>query len=105
MVAVRILAVHWVRDVECMLTAGRNTGLPDSHQLCPKCAVLMGEGFLLDVGHYSSKKVLEWYEGVPEESFWANGLKTSGRQHFQIRSYRCPQCGYLESYAGSSGRK
>jgi hypothetical protein len=57
----------------------------------------MQEGFVLDRDQ-GAKHVAEWYEGEPVPSVWT-GLKTSGKAHFKIRSYRCPQCGYLESYA------
>jgi hypothetical protein len=56
-------------------------------------------GIVLDKGHYNLPSASEWLEGQPETSFWS-GLKMKGHQKFPVRSYRCPRCGYLESYAG-----
>jgi hypothetical protein len=58
----------------------------------------MEPGLLLDKGHHSSLNVSEWLEGEPEKSFWT-GLKTKGKERFAVRTFRCPKCGYLESYA------
>jgi lipopolysaccharide biosynthesis regulator YciM len=57
----------------------------------------MEEGFVKDESQgavYTSK----WVEGAPEESFWT-GTKTRGKKVVQIITYRCAECGYLESYA------
>ena len=66
--------------------------------VCPKCDGMMEEGFILDRGHFNAAAVSEWIEGAPESSFWT-GLKTGGREKFQVMTYRCADCGYLESYA------
>ena len=58
----------------------------------------MEAGYLPDRGDLNALTVEEWVEGVPERSFWT-GLKTKGRDRFTVMTYRCPQCGYLESYA------
>ena len=66
---------------------------------CPRCRNgRMTEGFVLDRGHGSMKKIQEWVEGEPVKSFWL-GVKTSGREALEITTYRCDRCGYLESYA------
>ena len=57
----------------------------------------MIEGFVLDHGDYQIKQQQIWVEGKPEESFWS-GLKTSGREAFNVRALRCAGCGYLEFY-------
>ncbi|MEA2694092.1 MAG: hypothetical protein QOJ16_3479 [Acidobacteriota bacterium] len=64
---------------------------------CPKCRSEMEEGFVAD---NTSGAVLpsQWVEGEPEKSFWTR-TKMRGKVQVQIRTYRCPQCGYLESYA------
>jgi len=58
----------------------------------------MEEGFILDRGHHSSKSVSQWVEGEPERSIWT-GIKTKDRNMYQVATYRCGGCGYLESYA------
>ncbi|MEO8075683.1 MAG: hypothetical protein ABI818_05090 [Acidobacteriota bacterium] len=40
----------------------------------------------------------QWVEGPVETSFWT-GLKLRGKEKHKVRTYRCPSCGYLESYA------
>jgi hypothetical protein len=57
----------------------------------------MEEGFLLDEKR-DGRGVARWIAGAPERSFWT-GIKLSGRNQFEVTSYRCRQCGYLESYA------
>ena len=64
---------------------------------CPKCRGRMEEGFIKDEG-YGTSHPSKWVEGTPEKSFWT-GLKTRGKEQVEIRTFRCTQCGYLESYA------
>jgi hypothetical protein len=40
-------------------------------------------------------------EGDVVKSFWV-GIHTTGRATRHVRTYRCPRCGYLESYAADS---
>ena len=65
---------------------------------CPKCGGAMVEGYTLEKGHYNSPNVAEWVEGPPEKSFWV-GLKLKDRDRIPISTFRCENCGYLESYA------
>jgi len=39
-----------------------------------------------------------WFPGVPVKSFWT-GLKIEAKQLVPVTTLRCPNCGYLESYA------
>jgi ribosomal protein L37E len=66
--------------------------------VCPKRNAPMEAGFILDRGHYDAGTVSQWVEGAPERSIWT-GIKTKGREKFQVTTYRCAGCGYLESYA------
>jgi hypothetical protein len=60
----------------------------------------MEEGFIPDgIGALRAAKMAEWYEGIAECSIWT-GVKTVGKVHHNVRTYRCTGCGYLESYAG-----
>ena len=65
---------------------------------CPRCRSSMSEGFVLDRGDHNALAQQRWIEGEPQKSFWL-GLKTKGREAFQVTTYRCDSCGYLESYA------
>lgn len=58
---------------------------------CPKCAIEMTEGFVLDRGHYNGKMKMVWVEGEPEDSFWS-GLNTSDRDVLRVQAFRCPKC-------------
>jgi hypothetical protein len=40
-------------------------------------------------------------EGDVVKSFWV-GIHTTGRATRHMRTYHCPRCGYLESYAVDS---
>ena len=63
---------------------------------CPKCKHQMQEGFPLDRGD-APARVGEWVEGAPEYG-WL-GVKWVRRKRLPITAYRCPSCGYLETYA------
>lgn len=65
---------------------------------CPTCRSSMEEGFVLDVGHHSTRAQSTWVEGKPEKSFWY-GLKIEDREKRPITSYRCRACGLLLNYA------
>jgi hypothetical protein len=64
---------------------------------CPKCRKMMEEGFIADMT-YGAVLASKWIEGEPEKSFWT-GTKTKGKRQVEILTFRCPDCGYLESYA------
>ncbi len=66
---------------------------------CPKCAATMEPGFIIDKGlPGGSVSAPEWADGIPEPSFWS-GLSLRGHERVPVTTYRCPACGYLESYA------
>lgn len=64
---------------------------------CPKCSKEMEEGFIADAT-YGGVVTSKWVEGEPEKSFWT-GTKTKGKRQVEVHSFRCPNCGFLESYA------
>lgn len=57
---------------------------------CPKCGGEFEEGFCADAS-YSRYIKPQWATNI---SFWT-GLKNARN----VISYRCKQCGFLESYA------
>ncbi len=65
---------------------------------CPKCGGATVEGFVIDHGDYGSTSVSTWQGGAPRKSFWA-GLKTDEKEQVAVQTWRCPRCGFLESYA------
>ena len=64
---------------------------------CPKCDTTMEQGFILDRTHGAVLSA-EWVGGTPEKSAFAGIRKLRKRPRFLVMSYRCPKCGYLESY-------
>jgi hypothetical protein len=69
---------------------------------CPYCKVPMQEGFVVD--NARTRMVTEWVEGKPEYNFLSS-VKVGGKVMIQIATYRCPQCGHLESYATGPQRR
>lgn len=65
---------------------------------CMRCGGPMEQGFVADKAHYSVPETQNWVEGVPERTFWS-GIKLKGKEVLPVMSYRCEQCGLLESYA------
>lgn len=65
--------------------------------ICSKCESSMEIGIILD-HTYGAITQSSWVEGKPEKSIWT-GLKTRGKEHYNVQTYRCTNCGYLESYA------
>jgi hypothetical protein len=61
----------------------------------------MEEGFLLE-NVYGQPLQARWFQGEPESSKWT-GLKLSDKEKLLVQTFRCPSCGYLESYASSAG--
>lgn len=66
---------------------------------CAKCGTAMSPGFVIDKGiPGGSVSAPEWADGAPSPSFWT-GLSLRGHERHAVRTFRCPGCGYLESYA------
>ena len=55
----------------------------------------MREGFVP-----GSNDAARWIAGMPEVNFMG-ATKIEGKEHHYILTFRCNQCGYLESYAPS----
>ena len=69
----------------------------DERLECMRCRTAMEPGYLLD-HDYGQTLQEQWAQGVPERSVWT-GLKLRGVERFRVVTFRCPKCGYLESYA------
>ncbi len=67
---------------------------------CLRCQTPMEVGFMADVGDYSVVQQTRWCRGQPNPSFWGGEVQHKQmRQGLRVLTYRCPNCGYLESYA------
>lgn len=64
---------------------------------CPKCEREMELGFVANAT-FGGHVVSTWYSGPFKPSFW-RGLGLRKRKAFYVRTLRCTNCGYLESYA------
>lgn len=64
---------------------------------CIRCQGSMEAGIVID-STYGGTVQPTWVEGQPQRSIWT-GLKLVGAVRMPITTYRCPRCGYLESYA------
>lgn len=71
--------------------------MTDRKPTCAKCGKAMEAGFVLGHAHGTGTQSA-WIDGAPEPSFWT-GVKLKGHQRLPVTTYRCPGCGFLESYA------
>lgn len=66
---------------------------------CLRCQSPMEEGFVLDTAHGGIRQS-RWSPGKPQPSFWTGEVKSNQFMAARrVTTYRCPTCGYLESYA------
>ncbi len=73
------------------------TAMPDEVPQCERCRLPMERGFLIDHG-YGANYPMAWAAGVARWSRWL-GLKVTREEKMPVATYRCPQCGKLESFA------
>jgi hypothetical protein len=69
---------------------------------CIRCHAQMESGWVPDNTH-SGLQQQNWSTGEPQPSFWT-GLKVEGDQVIPVTTFRCPKCGYLESYASTQNQ-
>ena len=72
---------------------------PADALLCLRCNGPMEPGFTLEIDGRNKRRRVRWVAGIPKRSIWFGDISTSGQRMLFIRTYRCVQCGYLESYA------
>jgi DNA-directed RNA polymerase subunit RPC12/RpoP len=75
---------------------------------CPKCQHKMEPGFIPELAYHGFVFQTHWVRGVPSPASWFqkpwNQLKKLAirgdyQDFLKVITYRCPDCGYLESYA------
>jgi hypothetical protein len=69
----------------------------DNPPHCLRCKTAMERGFTMDK-NYQQVLVARWVKGKPEASAWT-GTRVLGKETREEMTFRCPACGYLESYA------
>jgi predicted nucleic-acid-binding Zn-ribbon protein len=65
---------------------------------CLKCGGEMEEGTITDLINAVQAQVPVWVKGKAEPGTFSN-LKLSFKKKLQVTTWRCTQCGFLESYA------
>jgi hypothetical protein len=65
---------------------------------CQRCAGPLEPGYVLEIGDGNVRSVSQWVTGAPERGFMF-GLKTRNRRSLPITTFRCTQCGFLQSFA------
>lgn len=74
---------------------------PIDHKSCSKCAGNMEEGFVADFtegqSDWSAHQSL-WVKGDIKKN-WIGMSKLKAQKKYKISTFRCINCGYLESFA------
>jgi hypothetical protein len=68
---------------------------------CAECRTAMEEGFLTDTTS-SGTIEMHWHPGPPERSKFLGiegAVKTDAKRMLSVRTFRCPKCGLLRSFA------
>lgn len=65
---------------------------------CSKCNSDMEEGFVLEKGDSGSLSSETWVAGKLEPNI-LSGASLKGKAIYDIKTFRCTACGYLDSYA------
>ena len=68
-----------------------------ANEQCPKCDGKMKQGFVVDHSQ-GALIVSNWVAGAPTKSFWTR-TKVPPMSMVPIGTFRCSDCGFLESYA------
>lgn len=67
--------------------------------LCLRCEAEMIPGFCIDFGDGNLTRVTRWAPGVPAAGWFSEVKGTQVKSGIKTITFRCPDCGYLESYA------
>jgi len=73
----------------------------DLHEdpVCPDCRISMEPGYLPDRA-YTRTELTSWVRGRPFRTRWGlKGFFWKMPASIPVITFRCPQCGLLESYA------
>ena len=73
-----------------------------SDPVCRNCRISMERGYCIDHGHANAQLREEWAHGVPQSAkflFMTYTKSAEKQDRIVVETWRCPQCGLLESYA------
>ncbi len=65
---------------------------------CLRCGGRMSEGFLLDEGVGSSRRITAWVGGEPQFN-WLGITKLGEKPQMRVEAHRCRKCGWLDLFA------
>ncbi len=66
---------------------------------CPKCKIQMQQGYILDSMYGNLVTTTsKWSRGKPKKILYF-ALPSADNKSIEIATFRCPECGFLESYA------
>lgn len=71
---------------------------------CSECGVGMETGFLIEKGHGGEESLTEWHPGEVEFKTFLGlnfGIRIQKSKKLKVKTYRCPKCGVLRSFADS----
>jgi Double zinc ribbon len=71
---------------------------PAMSHLCAKCGNSMDRGFIPDEFR-DRNEVTVWVRGEPQRDNRAGAVLLGGADMWEVVTFRCMGCGYLESYA------
>ena len=72
----------------------------DKSRQCSKCDGTMVEGFVVNLNMLLQQTPTVWMAGKREDVLNAIGWGLPDElERYYLTTYRCEQCGYLESYA------
>ena len=74
--------------------------VPMQTKQCARCRGLLEEGFLADKSAGGVTPAL-WVQGLPQSTFRTGrgGAAVAGKTQRLVQSFRCTDCGHLESFA------
>jgi hypothetical protein len=70
-----------------------------ANRQCSKCTGEMEAGFVLDLAHSGVYPAI--WAGGPLEKNWLGGVKIRNKRFYRVETWRCKDCGNLESCARS----
>lgn len=73
-------------------------GATDMSYKCSRCSSDTEEGFLLEKGDGAMLSSQTWVAGKANKSLFS-GLSLRGHTVYDVMTFRCVKCGYLDSYA------
>ncbi len=69
---------------------------------CSRCDGELVEGYIVDTIIGADARSATWAQGRPKKALLSGVMPSSGLDPVPITTYRCKECGLLESYVEAS---